>query len=192
MTSILNTLADKADAPAGTYVGANVENFNAEHRALFKDLSGIAGSKVAGEKLHTTIVYSKGTYVEPELLKPALDSYKTPIKAKIIGAAAFDALPREDGTRAEDVSTLVLKLDCPELMSLHAACKDVGCTHTYPELSPHVSLYYGVPSAECHAAVDDLNGKIASLREPLYVNITKLFTEPIKTDWAKANTKKAA
>jgi hypothetical protein len=192
MSNILNFLANKADAPGGTYVGANVEDFNAEHCALFKSLSCIAGSRVASEKLHITVVYSKGTVVEPDLLKPAFDSYKLPLKAKIIGAAAFDAVPREDGTRADDVSTLVLKLECSELMQLHAACKDLGCTHTYPELSPHVSLCYDVPKAECHSAVDDLNSKIASLSEPLYVNITKLFTEPIKTDWVKANFKKAA
>lgn len=189
--NILNALAAQADLPAGTYVGANVENFNIDHRRLFKNLSGLAGSKVAGERLHTTVIYSKPAYVAPEIIEPILASYKLPVKAKIIGAAAFDALPRDDGTVSDVVSTLVLKLESPELMQLHAACKDVGCTHSYPELSPHVSLYYGVPTAECHAAADDLTRQIEALSEPLYVTLTNFFTEPLRADWEKS-LKKAA
>lgn len=184
MTDILNTLVAQADAPA-----ANVSPFTEEHRALLKAVSGLTGSKVGAEKLHTTVIFSK-QYVDPAVIEPALKLYKTPLQAKIIGAAAFDALPKEDGTRADDVATLVIKLECPELMELHAACKQVGCTHTYPELSPHVSLFYGVPKADCHAAVDTLNGLIAKLEQPMYVQVSKLYAEPIKQDWAVKNTSK--
>lgn len=189
MTDILQTLITSADTPAGTYVGANVKPFDDAHRDLLKAVKGLSGSKVGAEKLHTTVIYSKA-YVDPTLLEPAIKLYKTPIKAKIIGAAAFDALPAADGSRADDVATLVIKLECPELMSLHAACKALGCTHTYPELSPHVSLFYGVSKADCHKAVDALNELIPKLEEPLYVELTKLYAEPIKQDWAVKNTSK--
>lgn len=189
MTDILTTLVTRADAPAGTYVGANVAPFNDSHRELMQCIKGLAGSKVGAEKLHTTVIYSK-QYVDPNLVEPALQLYKTPIKAKIVGAAAFDALPAADGTRANDVATLVIKLECPELMQLHAACKQLGLTHTYPELSPHVSLFYGVPKADCHTAVDALNQAISKLTEPLYVDVTKLNAESIKPNWAVENTSK--
>lgn len=187
MTDILNTLASNADAPAGTYVGANIDPFTADHRELFSSIKGLTGSKIGSSKLHTTVIYSK-QYVDPELLEPALKTYKLPIKAKLIGAAAFDALPGPDGSQADDVATLVIKLECPELMELHAACKELGCTHTYLELSPHVSLFYGVPKADCHEAVDKLNAAIAALQEPAYVKLTKLYAEPIKPNWAVKNT----
>lgn len=190
MTDFFQTLALQADTPAGTYVGANVKPFTTEHRDLFSVIRGLSGSKVGEQKLHTTVIFSKGAVVEPELIQPVLDMYKLPIKARISGAAAFDALPQADGSRADDVATLVIKLDSPELMQLHAACKSLGCTHTYPELSPHVSLFYGVPKAECHAAAEALAAKIASLEEPLFVELDKLYTEPIKQDWAVKNTSK--
>lgn len=188
--SILNSLAVNADAPAGTYVGAKVEPFSDEHRSLFQAVKGLKGAKVGADKLHTTVIFSKGTYVDPTLIEPALKLYKTPLKAKIVGAAAFDALPAADGSRDELVSTLVVKLESPELLQLHAACKELGCTHTFPELSPHVSLFYGVPAAECKAAVEALNAAIAALPEPLYVTLSSLYSEPIKQDWAAANTSK--
>lgn len=190
MTDILNTLAAQADSPAGTYVGANVSPFTAKHRELFSVIKGLTGSKIGADKLHITIIFSKGTVVEPKLIEPMLAVYKLPLKARIIGAAAFDALPSADGSRSDEVSTLVIKLDSPELMELHAACKSLGCTHTYPELSPHVSLFYGVPKADCHAAVEALNAQIATLIEPEYVELNKLYTEPIKQDWAVKNTSK--
>jgi hypothetical protein len=185
--NILSTLSASADAPTGTYVGANVSPFTADHRELFSAIKGLSGSKIGSSKLHTTVIYSK-QYVDPALLEPAIGLYKTPIRAKLIGAAAFDALPDPDDSRAADVAALVIKLECPELMQLHAACKDLGCTHTYPELSPHVSLFYGVPKADCHAAVDKLNAAITALQEPVYVELTKLYVEPIKPDWAVKNT----
>ena len=190
MTDILQTLALQADAPAGTYVGADVNPFTAKHRELFKVIKGLTGSKVGENKLHITIIFSKGVVVEASLIQPMLDVYKLPLKARIIGAAAFDALPSADGSRDVEVSTLVIKLESPELMQLHAACKDLGCTHTYPQLSPHVSLFYAVPKADCHAAVAALSEQIAALTEPQYVELSKLYTEPIKQDWAVKNTSK--
>lgn len=190
MTDILQSLATQADTPAGTYVGAKVSPFTAEHRDLFKVIRGLTGSKVGEDKLHITVIFSKGAVVDAALLQPALDMYKLPLKAQLVGAAAFDALPAADGSRADDVATLVVKLASPELMELHAACKSLGCTHTYPELSPHVSLFYGVPKAECHAAVEALNREIAALPEPAFVELNKLYTEPIKQDWAVKNTSK--
>lgn len=188
--NILSTLATNADLPAGTYVGANISPFTAEHRELFSVIKGLTGSKVGADKLHITVIFSKSAVVNPELIEPLLAMYKLPFKARIIGAAAFDAMPAADGSRANDVATLVIKLESPELMELHATCKWLGCTHTYPELSPHVSLFYGVPKADCHAAVEALNAQVAALTEPVYVEINKLYTEPIKQDWAVKNTSK--
>lgn len=190
MTDILQTLATQADSPGGTYVGAKVEPFNDEHRALLQVIKGLSGSKVGEDKLHLTIIFSKGAVVAPELIQPMLDSYKLPLKARIIGAAAFDALPGPSMERDGEVATLVIKLDSPELLLLHAACKALGCTHTYPELSPHVSLFYGVPKAACHEAVEKLTACINQLQQPLYVKLSKLYTEPIKQDWAVNNTSK--
>lgn len=190
MNNLLNTLVATADSPAGTYVGAKVDPFSDEHRALFQAIKGLKGAKVGADKLHITVIFSKGAYVDPTLIESALRLYKTPLKAKIVGAAAFDALPAADGSRDELVSTLVVKLECPELLQLHAACKELGCTHAFPELSPHVSLFYGVPAAECKQAVETLNAAISALPEPLYVTLNSLYSEPIKQDWAAANTSK--
>lgn len=188
--NILNDLITQADAPGGTYVGANISPFTSEHRELFSVIKGLTGSKVGEQKLHSTIIYSKGKVVAAEPINAMLGMYKLPLKARIIGAAAFDALPGADGTRADDVATLVLKLDSPEMQEIHTACKELGCTHTYPELSPHVSLFYGVPKEACYSAVTALTEKLAQTAEPLYVELIKLYTEPIKQDWAIKNTTK--
>jgi len=188
--NILASLSEKADEPAGTYVGCKVSPFEEAHRELFQAIVGLEGSKVPAKKLHTTVIYSK-KYVDPKLLEPALEGYnQQPLQGTIIGAAAFDALPKADGTRADDVATLVIKLKCDPLLELHAALKELGCTHTYPELSPHVSLFYGVPKEECHAAVERLNTAISKLTEPLTVELHSLYAEPIKQDWAEKNTTK--
>lgn len=188
MSELLKALVDVAEAPTGTYVGAKVNPFTNEHRSLFQVISGLKGAKIGADKLHVTVIFSRDAYVDPSQIELALKLYKLPIKAKIVGAAAFDALPAADGSRDEQVSTMVVKLECPELLELHAACKSLGCTHTYPELSPHVSLFYGVPTADCKQAVDALNKAVAALQEPLYVNITSLYSEPIKPNWAASNT----
>lgn len=190
MSELLKTLAGAAEAPTGTYVGAKVDPFTDEHRTLFQVIKGLKGAKIGADKLHITVVFSRDAYVDPGVIEPAIKLYKLPIKAKIVGAAAFDALPAADGSRDEQVSTMVIKLECQELLELHAACKSLGCTHTYPELSPHVSLFYGVPTADCKQAVDSLNAAITALPEPLYVNLTSLYSEPIKPNWAASNTSK--
>ena len=182
--NILNLLIEQAD-PTGTYVGANIEAFNKSHKELLKSIDKLKG---VIPKLHTTVIYSK-QYIEPSILEDTIKSYKIPIQAKIIGADSFDALPDKNGKRAEEVSTLVLKLECKELIELHSKLKKLGCTHIYPQLSPHISLYYGVPIADCKEAVKILKAYISKLEEPLYVNLTKIFVEPIVEDWGKKNTK---
>lgn len=188
--NILSTLAAQADTVIGTYVGAGVSPFTAAHRELFQVIKGLSGLKIGAAKLHSTIIFSRGAVVEAELIQPILDTYKLPLKARISGAAAFDALPGTNLERDAEVATLVIKLDSPELMQLHAACRDLGCTHTFPELSPHVSLFYGVPKQECHEAADRLTAYIEKLPEPLYVELYKLYTEPLKQNWAADNTSK--
>ena len=188
MTDPLNSFVLQTDSPIGICVGANVSPFTDKHRALLRTLK-LSGSKVSADKLHLTIIFSK-QHVELASVEQALQLYKLPLNVKIVGAAAFDSPQAGDKVRTEELATLVLKLDCPELLELHAACKKLGCTHPYPELSPHVSLFYGVPKADCQAAVDILSELISKLEEPLYVELNKLYVEPLLPDWTVKNINK--
>jgi 2'-5' RNA ligase len=41
---------------------------------------------------------------------------------------------------------LVLELSSPEIEELHEYARSLGCTHDYPEYTPHVTLTYAWPS----------------------------------------------
>lgn len=187
--NILKDLIASADKPTGTYVGVKCRPFNDNVKRVLKSMGDLEGNKVGSAKLHATVIYSHQP-VADELAKSTFSMIKTPFTAKVIGAAAFDALPSADGTRDANVSTIVLKLESDTLQAVHKALKDLGATHTYPELSPHVSLWYGVPADMAQAAVDKLNKALETEEAPLEVELTDFEARPIVDNWSAANTKK--
>lgn len=174
MSSMLKSLALQADA--GVYVGAKVEPFTAEQRKTLSAASGMIGAKVKQLKqLHVTVIFSE-RYVDHALVEPLLSAYKTPLKAEVTRAAALNS-------SAEDLATFALLLKCPELMELHAACKALGCTHIFPELTPHVSLFYAVPRALCSKYVVAFNEAYDAETEPLVLSIYDLQVKPLDPEW---------
>lgn len=191
MTGLMKSLQTTADVPSGTYVGCDIAPFSDALKKALSKLGQVTGNKVGVDKLHTTVIYSL-QYVELPIAENLCSALAMPVEVDVIGCECFDALPDpKTGVRDGDVATIVLTLASPELQQLHAALKDIGCTHTYDEYKPHVSLYYGTPRADAHAATDKLREALTTHGgEPLKVKLTKFHVRPIVADWAAKNTKK--
>lgn len=102
------------------------------------------GSKVCDfHDQHVTLIYSKDSNVSQNKVADYLGRIES-IEAKVTGVAAFDSVPK-DGERDENLCTIVLKIDSPELEKIHTDLSDMGMTHSYKEYSPHISLLYDFP-----------------------------------------------
>lgn len=99
--------------------------------------------------------------------------------------ACFDSLPR-NGERDSSLSTLVLKLTSPVLEMIHWRLLELGCTHSYPDYSAHISLYYDVDRDECRKIVEQLNTVV---KFPLTVKLGGYTSEIIVEDWQSTLSK---
>lgn len=142
----------------GNYVAINVD----ANSVFTLPIKPSTGTETPPHKRHVTLMYSKESKVNPSdvLSWLTLHCHKT-IVAETDYYAAFDSIPKE-GQRDENLATLVVKLKSPVLVDIHEKLKDMGMAHSYPEFSPHVSLFYEVDRDECHRIVDELNAKKAS------------------------------
>lgn len=162
----------------GNYVSIDVDAnsvFNIPH----KPTSGI---ETPQDKRHVTLIYSKESNVNPRdvLSWLTLNCHRT-IVAEADYYAAFDSIPKA-GERDENLATLVVKLKSPVLVDIHDKLKAMGMNHSYPEFSPHVSLFYKVDRDECHRVVDALN----STKPSYSVVLSGYHSSPINEDWVKS------
>lgn len=123
---------------------------------------------------HVTIMYSRDTDVPHEdVMSQVNKAIKGHVVAKASGFEAFDS-PDGDG------SALVLKLDSPELDTIHKNLKEMGLKHSYRAYKPHLSIAYGVDSQEAKKLVGSLNNGF----KPFDVHLAGVEAEPIKQNWS--------
>jgi len=165
----------------GTYVGANVDELSSELKKLLS--VDVAGTRV--KRHHITVIYSL-VELDYDIVNIVLDQIGTPFKTEVIGAACFDALPSDDGTRDVNMSTIVLRLKSVTLEAVHNSLKSLGATHTYKSYEPHISIWYGVPREQAREVVDKLNAVFTDLDKAKFkVTVIGLYAEPLNPDWGK-------
>lgn len=119
----------KRKQPDGIYVGLNVDK---ETKLRIKQLCKTLkiDNRVSGDKLHTTLIYSR-KYVPDIKLNEEL--YPMTVKGKEL--EVFDT---RDGKRA-----LVLILDAPKLTERHnEIMSEYQTTYDFDEYRPHITLCY--------------------------------------------------
>lgn len=129
---------------------------------------------------HCTLIYSQGTAIDPE---DVLDSVKRKfgigrMLASVSGFDAFDALPK-DGERDPNLSSVVMRVYSETLCQIHDFLKsEFSMTHSYPEYSPHITLFYDVDRIDSIRTLRELHGKTFL---PIYMS--NFRSEHIKNDW---------
>lgn len=169
---------EAAVTPKGNYMSINVDG----SMVLPGFVKPKTGTEIPLDKQHVTLIYSQTSELDPgELLSKIESLFPHEIPAQVYEFASFDALPK-DGTRDATEATLVVKLKSDMLNKIHEKLKELGCEHSYPEYSAHVSLYYGVNKKECDLLVK-LNNRIVKL--PSDIRLAGYKSEPIIEDWGK-------
>jgi len=169
---------EAATKPSGNYMSIGVDG----SLMLPGFVPPKTGTEVTLDKQHVTLIYSKESNTNHGVLLDKIEqSFPTEIAAKVVEFACFDDLPK-DGERDENKSTLVVKLKSDLLVKIHEKLKQLGCEHSYPKFSPHVSLYYGVDRDECHRLVAKMNSRVPF---PTDVRLSGYVSQPIVKDWGK-------
>ena len=115
------------------------------------------------EKYHTTILYSRKPL--PESVLPKIDLKKNKMVFKPSGLDLF-------GEGKDRV--LVMKLDAPELITLHEKMIKLGATHDFPRYQPHVTISYDLP--------EDFNWNTIT-PPPVFLIPDRIYFEPLDLDW---------
>lgn len=140
-------LLEATDTKSGNYVQTKTQFPD------FVDQMDVAtGSK--SKDPHITLVYSKEQSVDAKkLLKTLNQTFKDYGVAEITGADSFG--------KEEDKACIVLKLKSPQLKRINTALVQFGdIKHSYPDFSPHLTLFYDVKQEEADYWVDWLNQKV--------------------------------
>lgn len=98
--------------------------------------------------LHVTLMYSYQP-VPTDKLNPTQSMFKGRIKGI---------------TYWKEPKALVLLLDSPDLQVEHTRLQELGAQHTYPDYTPHVTLYTGFLSPKQAKNCLDLNKKFKQTR----------------------------
>lgn len=180
MVSFKGYLAESMKAD-GNYVSIGVEAPGISLRAMPIDVPTDGYECVPG-KQHVTLIYSKDTDISPEYLLQQISArFPESVLAEIDHFTCFDAIPK-DGERDENKCTIVAKLHSPMLRQIHDYLKSEGCQHSYPEFSPHVSLWYDCDRATGYEIADRLNKEYKMQT----VVLQYYKSDKIKEDWAKS------
>lgn len=130
----IDLVESEQDHPDGTYaeVAPTPKSLRAIESVITK--LGIKEPTPSSE-IHCTITYSRKPC-------PSLADYEPqlPVSARIQG---FRVFPMQTGGNC-----LVLELDSPGIEELHEYARRLGCSHDYPEYTPHVTLTYKWPNKE--------------------------------------------
>lgn len=140
-------LIEATDTKSGNYVQTKTQFPD------FIDQMDVAtGSK--SKDPHITLVYSKEQSVDAKkLLKTLHQTFKDYGIAEIIGADQFG--------KEEDKACIVIKLKSSALKKINTAlCSFGDIKHSYPEFSPHLTLFYDVNQEEAAYWVDWLNQRV--------------------------------
>jgi hypothetical protein len=137
-------------------------------------------------KPHITLMYSKDTnvpfsYIDYVLSRRKLNGVVIPV----IGVDVFDN-PAENEVRDEALGCIVLKVESPILTDIHNHLIRIGCKHSYDEYSPHATLIYNCPLAQCHIAKADIEKQLKN--SGLFLTCTTTHNEHVKENWANSLT----
>jgi 2'-5' RNA ligase len=168
----------EAKEPMGNYVSID----NTTELPDMKLEQHFGGSHVCDFKdQHVTLIYSKETSVPLNNIASVIKNFPVIVKANVSGVAAFDSLPKEDGSRDVKECTIVLKLKSEVLNKIHKQLKSAGLEHSYDEFSPHISLLYNLPIEEKQKAIDLISKYIS--KKPITVQLSGYKNNKIIKDW---------
>jgi hypothetical protein len=156
---------EAAVTPKGNYMSLNIDG----SLLLTGFVAPKTGTAIEPSKYHVTLVYSPTTELDHPWLKDQIELFFP----REITATAYEFDSFGDGT-------LVVKLKSVFLDRIHSKLLELGCTHTYPEYSPHISLYHGVDKKECEVLAK-LNNRVVQL--PTDIRLSNYISEPIIDDW---------
>jgi hypothetical protein len=128
----IDLVESEQDHPNGTY--AEVLPSVKSLRVIEKIINTLKITQpTPSAEIHCTVTYSRKPC-------PSLADYEPdfPMRATVKG---FKIFPLRTGGNC-----LVLELSSPEIEELHEYARSLGCTHDYPEYTPHVTLTYAWPS----------------------------------------------
>ena len=170
-------LAEAKDTNTGNYVSVGCSM-----PEISKDLELKSGNP--NKEPHVTLIYSKESTENPkDILSDIQVRFGTKeILCEVIGAAKFDSLPKK-GERDENKACIVLKLKSKKLEDIHEFLKNKGLKHSYPEFSPHLTLFYGVDRDEANGVVATLNA--TGILEDLVLSCSGFKSNTIIEDWGK-------
>ena len=154
---------------AGRYIGMR---FTPETKKLLKQIvhSERVPNPTPEDKLHSTVVYSKGNAVPDYEVQGKLND---PVEAEI---EDFDYFDSDNG------KCLVAKLRSDDMVARHNKAKDLGANYDYEEYKPHITLSYSADDLD-DDFLDNLRSKYAGTK----VYADEEYDEPIETDWAVKN-----
>lgn len=163
-------------SPNGNYVSAKVSFDNSDIQKTFKIESG---KFVPKSELHVTLMYSKETSIDTRKIEDLLSTIDFPLSGTFTHAASFDS--KDSDGNATGLATLVLEIDCPEVVNIHQELMNIGLKHSYDEYRPHCSLVYNIDAKECSLLVDKLNKILDNTKYSCSIHTPK--AEPIDTDY---------
>lgn len=168
-------LAEAKDTNTGNYVSVGCLM-----PEISKDLELKSGNP--NKEPHVTLIYSKESTENPkDILSDIQVRFGTKeILCGVIEAAKFDSLPKK-GERDENKACIVLKLKSKKLEDIHEFLKGKGLKHSYPEFSPHLTLFYDVDSDEANTVVSTLNATGAL--DGLTINCSGFKSNTIIEKW---------
>jgi hypothetical protein len=142
----------------GLYVARFLDNTSIINLSNFIHKMGITRlSPEDANNLHCTIVYSRAARPD-DLIGPI----QSPVKAHLIG---FEHWPGHDGS-----GYLVAKLESSGLQAIHRYWISMGCEHSFPEYSPHITLKH--PCSEFNYDADaSIRAANELMRKPLMIRL---------------------
>ena len=170
-------LLEATDTKTGNYVSVGCATPD-----ILKNLDMKSGSP--NKEPHVTLIYSKESKLNPkDVLSDIQVKFGTKdIPCEVVEAAKFDSLPKKS-ERDMHKACIVLKLKSKKLDEIHSFLKAEGLSHSYPEFSPHLTLYYDVDADEASIVTSTLNA--TGVLEGLTISCSGFTSTTIIEDWNK-------
>ena len=166
--------------PDGNYVAIKCEDVS-KFLDLFR-IKNKSGEAPPNGDYHCTLIYSKDTSMNPELVLNLTNLGKQNTwLAHVIGVECFDSVPK-DGSRDATKSCVVLKLKSPQAEEAHNRLKTIGLRHSYQEFAAHVTLLYNVKQYEAHYIKDIINRELSNMK-PISIVLSGVYSQKINKDY---------
>lgn len=131
---------------------------------------------------HVTLIYSEFSNVNHDTINRICGDVDKGLIVDLIEAAVFDSIPK-DGERDQNLATLVMKLKNDHIEKLHESLKSLGCVHSYPDYSPHVTVAYNVPREQAYESANKINMYLSEFGRLPPVVTTRFESKAIDKEW---------